>query len=97
LRRQPHIAVAGFGEAATEEGIFWEAVNFAGVRRLPLVYVCENNRYSMYSHQLNRQPADNIHERVTKFGFHTAALFGNDVIACHRALSEAFTRARTGH
>ena len=47
LRRQPHLAVAGFGEAATEEGVFWEAISFASVRKLPMVFLCENNRYSM--------------------------------------------------
>jgi pyruvate dehydrogenase E1 component alpha subunit len=96
MKRQPHLAVAGFGEAATEEGIFWEAVNFAAVRKLPLVYICENNRYSMYSPQLRRQPADDIHARVAAFGFRTFALFGNDVTAALRALTEAFDHARAG-
>lgn len=96
LKRQPHVAVAGFGEAATEEGIFWEAVNYASVRKLPMVYVCENNRYSMYSPQLKRQPADDISRRVASFGFKTIALFGNDVAACYRALKEAVSHARDG-
>ena len=96
LKRQPHVAVAGFGEAATEEGIFWEAVNYASVRKLPLVYVCENNLYSMYSPLLKRQPADDISRRVASFGFKTTTLFGNDVVACHRALKEAVQHAREG-
>jgi TPP-dependent pyruvate/acetoin dehydrogenase alpha subunit len=96
FRKEPRIAVAGFGEAATEEGIFWEAVSFAAVRKLPLVYVCENNRYSMYSPQLRRQPADDISARVAAFGFRTFTLFGNDVTAAHRALAEAVAHARAG-
>jgi pyruvate dehydrogenase E1 component alpha subunit len=96
LKRQPHVAVAGFGEAATEEGIFWEAINYASVRKLPLVYVCENNLYSMYSSLLKRQPSDDISRRVASFGFKTTALFGNDVAACYRALKEAVQHARDG-
>jgi TPP-dependent pyruvate/acetoin dehydrogenase alpha subunit len=97
LKRRPHVAVAGFGEAATEEGIFWEAVSYAAVRKLPMVYLCENNRYSMYSAQLTRQPADDISRRVAAFGFKSVALFGNDVAACYRALKEAVQHARDGH
>jgi len=95
-RGEPQVAVAGFGEAGTEEGIFWEAVNYASARKLPLVYVCENNRYSMYSPQLKRQPADDIHRRVKAFGFKTDALFGNDVVAVYKALKEAMEYARSG-
>ena len=97
LRQQPHLAVAGFGEAATEEGVFWEAINFAAVRKLPLIYLCENNRYSMYSPQLRRQPADDISARVAAFGWRTFTLFGNDVPACYRVLTEAFAHARAGN
>ena len=96
LRRQPHLAVAGFGEAATEEGIFWEAISFASVRKLPMVFLCENNRYSMYSPQLRRQPADDLSARVAAFGVRTFALFGNDAPACYRALTEAMAHARAG-
>lgn len=94
--RRPQVAVAGFGEAATEEGIFWEAISYASARKLPLVYVCENNRYSMYSPQLKRQPADDISQRVKAFGVKTWTLFGNDVAACYRALREALPLARSG-
>jgi TPP-dependent pyruvate/acetoin dehydrogenase alpha subunit len=96
MKRQPHVAVAGFGEAATEEGIFWESVNYAALRKLPLVYVCENNLYSMYSPLLKRQPVGDIARRVAAFGFKTTSLFGNDVVACHQALKEAMDHARSG-
>jgi TPP-dependent pyruvate/acetoin dehydrogenase alpha subunit len=93
---QKLVSVTGFGEAATEEGIFWEAINYASVRKLPLVFVCENNRYSMFSPQLKRQPADDISRRVAAFGLKTHTLFGNDVILVHRALHEAVEAARHG-
>jgi pyruvate dehydrogenase E1 component alpha subunit len=90
------VAVTGFGEAATEEGIFWEAINFAVLRKLPVVFLCENNHYSMYSPQLKRQPADNVSQRVAAFGMRTRTLFGNDVIALHRVLTEVVHLARSG-
>jgi len=96
LKGSSQVAVAGFGEAASEEGIFWEAINYAGVKKLPLVYLCENNIYSMYSHQLSRQASDNLHERVKTFGVQTHALYGNDVVAAYLAIKEAVERARRG-
>jgi pyruvate dehydrogenase E1 component alpha subunit len=94
LRGGDAVAVTGFGEAATDEGVFWEAVNYAAVKRLPVVFVCENNRYSTYSPQTNRHAADNVHERVAAFGVPSRALFGNDAVQVYRALEEAFARAR---
>ncbi len=90
------VALAGFGEAATEEGIFWEALSYASVRKLPLVYICENNLYSMYSAQVNRQPADDLSKRVQAFGVRTFTLFGNDPVAAYEALREAIEYARKG-
>ncbi|MCY3023430.1 MAG: thiamine pyrophosphate-dependent dehydrogenase E1 component subunit alpha, partial [Planctomycetota bacterium] len=60
LRAQPLVVVSFFGDGATEEGVFWETLNFAALKRLPLLLVCENNRYAIHTHQLRRQPADNL-------------------------------------
>ncbi len=95
-RGTSQIAVAGFGEAATEEGIFWEGITYASVKNLPLVFVCENNLYSMYSAQLARQPGDDISQRVASFGMKTHTVFGNDAPAAYRALSQAVEHARSG-
>ncbi|GIW78856.1 MAG: acetoin dehydrogenase [Gemmatales bacterium] len=96
LKNTSQIAVTGSGEAATEEGIFWEAINFASVKKLPVVFVCENNRYSTHSPQENRQPPGNISSRVAAFGVRTETLFGNDVIKVYAALKKAVERARAG-
>ncbi len=95
-RKQPNVAIAGFGEAATEEGIFWESVTYASVKKLPLIYICENNLYSMYSSQLVRQPGDDISKRVASFGFRTSTLFGNDAPAAYEALTDALAHTRAG-
>jgi TPP-dependent pyruvate/acetoin dehydrogenase alpha subunit len=96
LRKEPHVAVAGFGESATDEGLFWETVNYAGLRKLPIVFVCENNNYSVFSPQYKRQAGAGIAERVATFGVNSVALFGNDVIKVHAALDKAITDARAG-
>jgi pyruvate dehydrogenase E1 component alpha subunit len=94
MRGSDRVVVTGFGEAATDEGTFWEAVNYAALRKLPLVFVCENNRYSTYSPQTNRHAADNIHDRVSAFGVRSRALFGNDVLQVYRTLESAIADAR---
>lgn len=96
FRGDSRVAVAGFGESATDEGIFWEAASYAALRKLPLVFVCENNNYSVFSPQLKRQPQDNISERVATFGLKSIPLFGNDVALVYRTLKSAIADARAG-
>ncbi|NDB95899.1 MAG: thiamine pyrophosphate-dependent dehydrogenase E1 component subunit alpha [Verrucomicrobia bacterium] len=57
LRGQTRVTAAFLGEAATEEGVFHESANFASLHRLPVLFVCENNLYSVYSPMAVRQPA----------------------------------------
>src|SRR5262249_9882555 len=96
LQGAGQVAVAGFGESATDEGIFWESVNYAALAKLPLVLVCENNNYSVFSPQLKRSPRDNISERVEHFGLPCRAIFGNDALLVHRTLPAAIARPRAG-
>jgi len=95
-QQRPGVVVAGFGESATDEGIFWETVSYAALRKLPIVFVCENNNYSVFSPLLKRQPTDNISEKVSAFGMKSAALFGNDAPLVYRILREAIEAARAG-
>jgi TPP-dependent pyruvate/acetoin dehydrogenase alpha subunit len=96
LRRSGQVTVAGFGESATDEGILWESVNYAAVAKLPIVFVCENNNYSVFSPQLKRQALDNISARVAAFGVRSTALFGNDAMKVQRTLAREISRARAG-
>ena len=96
LQKRSAISVSGFGEAATEEGAFWEVMNFAGARKLPALFICENNRYSTYSDQMKRQATDNIAQRVSTFGVHARRIFGNDIAKVFRTLREAMERVRSG-
>jgi acetoin:2,6-dichlorophenolindophenol oxidoreductase subunit alpha len=98
LRAQGTGAVAflGFGEGATDEGVFWEAVNLAALRRLPAVFVCENNGYATFSPQAKRQATDQLCHKVAAFGVPAQTVFGNDAPAVHRAVKAATERARRG-
>lgn len=96
LREMPHIAFSGFGDGATDEGLFWESINYSVLRKLPVVFLCENNKYATYSPQIKRQPLDNISDRVLAFGAKTRTLFGNDAIAVHNAISEGIDHAKNG-
>lgn len=96
IRGEASVSIAGFGDGATDEGVFWEAVNYAALRKLPIVFLCENNGYATYSSQSKRQPADNISRRVEAFGVESSALFGNDVVALYHAIGEAIDHARSG-
>lgn len=96
LRGLKNVAVAAFGDGATDQGVFWEAMNYAALRRLPLVFVCENNRYSTHAPLFKRQGTENISERVRSFNMNVKTIFGNDVILLHSTLAEVIERAREG-
>jgi pyruvate dehydrogenase E1 component alpha subunit len=96
LKGSRNISIAGFGEGATDEGAFWEAVNYAGARKLPILFVCENNRYATYSDQLKRQATDNICERVSTFGVRAHRIFGNDVVQAYCTLRDGMAEVRNG-
>jgi TPP-dependent pyruvate/acetoin dehydrogenase alpha subunit len=95
-KKSRQIAVSGFGEGATDEGAFWEAMNYAGKHKLPVLFVIENNRYATFSDQLKRQSTDNIAERVRTFGVRATKIFGNDAALAHRTLTSEVERLRDG-
>lgn len=91
-------AVVGcwFGDGATSEGDWHEGMNFAGIHRLPVVFVCENNRYAISVPQSKQMAVEDVAVRAEGYGFPGVAVDGNDVLACYRAAKEAVERARTG-
>jgi pyruvate dehydrogenase E1 component alpha subunit len=88
--------VAFFGDGAVEQGAFQESLAFAALRKLPVIFSCENNFYATYSPLSARQVSDNIHLRGESFGVPGARVDGNDVIAVYQAAREAVERARKG-
>jgi pyruvate dehydrogenase E1 component alpha subunit len=91
------VAVTFFGDGTVEEGIFHESLNFAVVKRLPVLFACENNGYSTHTALGVRQPENvSIHARAASYGMPSACVDGNDVFAVSSAAREAVERARRG-
>jgi TPP-dependent pyruvate/acetoin dehydrogenase alpha subunit len=95
--RSRRIAVAFFGDGAVEEGIFHESLNFAAVRKVPVLFVCENNLYSTHSPLSVRQPAGiQIFERARSYTIPSAQVDGNDVVSVSEAAAKAVHSCRSG-
>lgn len=90
------VVVVYFGDGATEEGAFHEALNFAGTHKLPVVFVCENNLYSVHSALDVRQPDRPIHALAPAHGLQGVYGDGNDVDVVYDLAAEAVARARKG-
>jgi pyruvate dehydrogenase E1 component alpha subunit len=96
MEKTDNVVVAYFGEGASNTGDFHEALNFAGVQQLPIVFVCENNQYA-YSVPLEKSMAiDDVAIRAEGYGFDGVAINGNDVLAVYQASLGAIARARAG-
>ncbi|HXY72684.1 MAG TPA: thiamine pyrophosphate-dependent dehydrogenase E1 component subunit alpha [Actinomycetota bacterium] len=91
-------AVTGcwFGEGATSEGDWHEAMNFAGVHRLPVVFCCENNQYAISVHVSKQMAVKDVAMRAQGYGFPGLVADGNDVLSCYEASKAAVDRARRG-
>jgi pyruvate dehydrogenase E1 component alpha subunit len=96
MKKEKHIAVAFFGEGAASRGDVHEAMNFAGVHKLPVLFVCENNRFA-YSTPLEKQMAiENVAERARAYGFPGHVVSGNDLLAVLALTERLVERMRKG-
>jgi len=96
LQRQDRVAITYFGDGATSEGDFHEAMNFAGVYQLPVLFLCENNQYAISLRRDRQTAAPTIAGKAEGYGFPGVLVDGNDVFAVYRAAAEAVDRARSG-
>jgi TPP-dependent pyruvate/acetoin dehydrogenase alpha subunit len=97
LRGERRVAVVFFGDAAAEAGVTHEAMNYAALERLPVVFVCENNLYSVQTPLADRQPAGRaIHELAAAHGVESRAGDGNDVLEVFALATAAVEKARDG-
>lgn len=97
MRGEDRVTVVFFGEGATEEGVFHESLNFAMLKKLPVVFVCENNFFSVYSPLSVRQPAGReIFELAKGHGLEAYQADGNDVVEVYRLAERAVSKARNG-
>jgi TPP-dependent pyruvate/acetoin dehydrogenase alpha subunit len=79
VRKENAIVVSFFGDGATEEGVFAESLNFAVLKKLPILFVCENNQYAIHTHQNRRQGTPAICDRARAFGMPAERIGNNDV------------------
>lgn len=96
LRGSDQVAVAFFGDGATDEGHFHESLNLAALYSLPVLFVCENNLYSTHLTLKERRVKDNIVESAALHGLSGVVVDGNDVTTVYQAAQQAVHRARIG-
>jgi TPP-dependent pyruvate/acetoin dehydrogenase alpha subunit len=96
IRGKDQVAVAFFGDGATNEGAFHEALNMASAWKLPAVFVCENNLFGVGTRLGRISPSENVLMRASAYGIAATSVDGNDVLAVREAAAEAVARARKG-
>ncbi len=96
LRKTGAVTLCFLGDGATEEGVFWETLNFAALKRLPLVLFCENNLYAIHTRQEARQANTDLVGRVRAFGLESDRIAGDDVFAIRDRTAAAVASCRAG-
>lgn len=97
LRGEPRCAVSVIGDGGTSEGDFYEALNLAGVRKLPAVFAVVNNKWAISVPLEIQTAAETLAQKAVAAGMPGVQVDGNDVIAVRHAMTEALDRARSGH
>ncbi|MFC5467856.1 thiamine pyrophosphate-dependent dehydrogenase E1 component subunit alpha [Cohnella suwonensis] len=95
MRGEPSVAIVSFGDGSSNQGDFHEGCNFAGVHKLPVIFVCENNQYAI-SIPLAKQTRGRICDRALGYGFPGIRVDGNDPLEVYRVVKEARDRAIAG-
>jgi pyruvate dehydrogenase E1 component alpha subunit len=95
-RRTDAVSLCFFGDGATNIGAFHESMNLAGIWRLPVIFICENNLYGEYSPVHATTPVARLSDRAASYGMPGVQVDGNDVLAVRDATAHAVQRARSG-
>ena len=95
-RGSGQVAACFFGDGGINKGAFHEAMNFAAVKRLPVVFVCENNRYAQYTAFERTTSVQDLARRADGYGIAGVTVDGNDALAVHEAALAAVERGRAG-
>jgi TPP-dependent pyruvate/acetoin dehydrogenase alpha subunit len=96
LRGTDQVCVCFFGDGATNQGTFHESLNLASIWTLPVVFVCENNKYAMSTPSSYAIPLDDIAQRAVAYNIPGVSVDGMTVTGVHAAVREAVARARSG-
>ena len=95
-RKEDNLAMVFFGDGATSEGDFHEALNFAGVYRLPVIFVCQNNQWAISTPRKIQTSSKTLAQKALAYGIEGIQVDGNDILAVYTAAKEAADRARSG-
>jgi 2-oxoisovalerate dehydrogenase E1 component alpha subunit len=90
------VVLTSFGEGSTSEGDFHEALNWAGIFKLPVIFLCENNQYAISEPTTKEMPVKNVADRAVAYGLPGVIVDGNDALEMHRVVRDAVERARRG-
>jgi 2-oxoisovalerate dehydrogenase E1 component alpha subunit len=96
IRKEPRCALAYVGDGGTSEGSFYEAINLAGAKQLPIVFVVVNNRWAISVPIEEQTAAQTLAQKAVAAGIHGVQVDGNDVIAVRDCVSRALSKARSG-
>lgn len=96
LQKKKIAVVSFFGDGAVDEGAFHESVNFAALKKLPVIFVCENNHYAIHSHQYSRHGRYEIVDHVRAYGLKAERIESGDVFKIHERISKARARLSSG-
>src|SRR5512133_3896228 len=96
IREESRVAVGWFGEGSAARGDAHEAMNLAGVRRLPVVFVCDNNQWAYSTPTHLGFPTEHVADRAQAYGFEGVVVDGTDVLAVYRETRRAIEKARAG-
>ena len=96
IKKENRVVVMSFGDGSSSRGEFHEALNFASVKKLPIVYVCINNQWAEFTSAADGVAAKNIADRAQGYNIPGVIVDGNDALAVYEAVQEAIDRARKG-
>ena len=96
LQRKDSIVVSFFGDGGTDEGVFHESMNFASLKSLPMIFVCENNFYAIHTHFLKRHKSANLCERARSYEMPAKQIPDNNVSQIYEEVSGAVRKLRNG-
>jgi TPP-dependent pyruvate/acetoin dehydrogenase alpha subunit len=96
IREERRVAVGWFGEGASARGDAHEAMNLAGVRRLPVVFICDNNQWAYSTPTHLEYACETLADRAQAYGFEGVVVDGTDVLAVYREVKRAIEKAREG-
>jgi len=96
IQKKDNVVLGFFGEGGTSRGGWHEALNYAGIHKLPIVYICQNNLWAESVPSTRQAAIKNFSERSKAYGFPGETIDGNDVVLVHKKAYEAVQRARAG-